>query len=110
VCVDLWNANGNARLRAEVARNGYPVVEVEGAFVEGRYQGCFASFAEAVGKPWALYHATRIPGQDRPLSWVLDVRGESWGIDSPIDSQESLPPPEPNALVLRDGSIRLKGS
>lgn len=105
-CVALWNTPANDDLRAEVARNGYRVVEVGGAFVEGRYQGCFASFVEAPGRPWALYSATRIPGQDQPLRWVLDMRGESWGIDFP----EPEPRAEPNALVLPNGSIRLRDS
>jgi hypothetical protein len=100
-CVALWNSRRNATLRAEVAVHGYSAAEIEGASAEGRYQGCFASFAEAIGEPWALYSASRIPGQDRSIRWVLDLSGDRWGIDFP----EPEPPPEPNALVLSDGSL-----
>lgn len=102
-CVALWNARPNAPLRARVAVYRYPVAEIEGAFVVGRYQGCFLWLVEAIGEPWALYSATRIPGEDRLLRWVLDMRGERWGIDFP----EPEPRPDPNSLVFPDGSLRL---
>jgi len=102
-CVTLWNARHNVALHEQVAQHGYPVVEIDGAFVQGRVYGCGASFVEATGEPWALYSATRIPGEDRSLRWVLDMRGKRWGIDFP----EPEPRPEPNALVLPDGSLRL---
>ena len=54
-CVALWNSRRNATLRAQVAVYGYSVAEIEGAFAEGRYQGCFASFVEATGGHGALY-------------------------------------------------------
>jgi hypothetical protein len=54
-CVALWNSRRNATLRAQVAVYGYSVAEIEGAFAEGRYQGCFASFVEATGSHGALY-------------------------------------------------------
>lgn len=105
-CVALWNTPGNANPLEKVARNAYIVVEVGGACVESRYQGCFVSFVEEARKPWALCSATRIPGEEQPLRWVLDMRGEQWGIDFP----EPEPPPELNAFVLPDGSIRLEDS
>jgi hypothetical protein len=105
-CVALWNAPNNATVRHQVARRGYPVADIEGAFVEGRYQGCFAWIGGAIGQPWALHSATRFPGEAEPLRWVLDMRGERWGIDFP----EPEPRPEPNALVLPDGSLELQGA
>jgi hypothetical protein len=103
-CVALWNAPPNAALRTQVVVHSYTTAEIEGAFVQRRYQGCFANFVEAIGKPWAIYSATRVPGEEPPLRWVLELRGRRWGIDFP----EPEPRPESNALVLPDGSLLLE--
>lgn len=103
--VALWNAPPNAALRPQVVVHGYPTAEIKGAFVQGCYQGCFANFVEAIGEPWALYSATRVPGEESPLRWVRELRGRRWGIDFP----EPEPRPQPNALVLPDGSLLLEG-
>jgi hypothetical protein len=104
-CVALWNEPRNTVARAEVTAHGYPTAEIDGAFVEGRYQGCFTWFVHAMGEPWALYSATRIPGEDTPLRWRLDLRGRRWGSDFPVPE----PVPEPNTIVLPDGSLSLRG-
>lgn len=104
-CLTLWNAPHNAAARERVAAHDYPTAEIDGTFVEGRYQGCYASFVQGVGAPWALFSATRIPGEDRPLRWRLDMDGRRWGRDFP----EPEPVPEPNANVLPDGSLSLRG-
>jgi hypothetical protein len=104
-CVALWNAPRNAAARERVAAQGYATAKIDGTFEEERYQGCFASFVQAVGEPWALYSAIRIPGEGRPLRWRLDIHGRRWGSDFP----EPEPVPEPNAVVLPDGSLRIRG-
>jgi hypothetical protein len=102
-CVALWNAPDNALGRARVAAHDFESAQIEGAFVEGRYEGCFAWFVQGTGEPWALYSAMRVPGENRPLRWVIDLRGQRWGIDFP----EPEPKPQPNASVLEDGSLSL---
>jgi hypothetical protein len=88
---------------ASSAIQDYPTADVEGAFVEGRYQGCFAWFGAGTGSGWAFYSATRIPGEERPLRWVVDMRGRRWGVDFPVPE----PRPDPNAVVRPDGSLQL---
>ena len=104
-CVELWNAPRNAVIRAEVAAGGYTKTDIDGVFQEGRYQGCSAWFVHAIGEPWALYSATRIPGDDRPLVWGLDLHGRRWGNDAPVPE----PAPELDFVVLPDGSLSLRG-
>ena len=104
-CVALWNAPGNTVLRAEVAAHGYPTADIDGVFQEGRYQGCSAWLVQGIGEPWAIYSATRIPGEERPLEWVLDGHGSRWGISFPVPE----PAPEPDVVVLTDGSLSLRG-
>jgi hypothetical protein len=104
-CVALWNAPHNAAARERVAAHGYATAKIEGAFVEERYQGCFASFVQAVGAPWEYFSATRIPGEDRRLRWRLDIHGRRYGSDFPVPELV----PEPNAIVLPDGSLSLQG-
>jgi len=104
-CVALWNSPRNAVIRAEVAAGGYATADIGGVFQEERYQGCSAWFVHGIGEPWALYSATRIPWEDRPLAWVLDLRGRRWGSDAPVPE----PAPEPDSVVLPDGSLSLRG-
>jgi hypothetical protein len=103
-CVAFWNAPSNASIRTAVLEDGYPVVEIDGVYSEGRYQGCSATFSGDLGEPWALYSAVRIPGTDTPLRWQLDVDESRWG------SGFQLPPnerPQPNATVRPDGTAFL---
>jgi hypothetical protein len=102
-CVALWNAPRNAAHRQEVTNRGYPSAEINGAFSEERYQGCFATFANDVGKPWALYSATRIPGTEARLEWRLDAQAQRWGTGFPPPRDR----PRPNASVQPDGSLSL---
>lgn len=104
-CIALWNAPRNSVLRAEVASRGYPTVDIDSVFQEGRYQGCSAWFVQGIREPWAIYSATRIPGEERPLEWVLDGHGPQWGISFPVPE----PAPESDAVVLTDGSLSLGG-
>jgi hypothetical protein len=104
-CVALWNAPHNTVARTQVVRNGYAMADIGGSFAEDRYQGCFAWFVGATGEPWALYSATRIPGEDTLLRWRLDLRGRRWGRDVPVPE----PVPEPDAAVLQDGSLSIRG-
>jgi hypothetical protein len=104
-CVALWNAPHNAAAREWVATHGYATVEIDGTFSDNRYQGCYASFVQGIGEPWALYSATRIPREDRSLGWRLDMHGGRWGSDFPVPE----PVPEPNAIVLPDGSLSVRG-
>jgi hypothetical protein len=104
-CIALWNAPRNTIARAEVVSHRYATAEIDGTFVDDRYQGCFTWFVHSMGEPWALYSATRIPGEDTPLRWRLDIRGRRWGSDVPIPE----PVPEPNTIVLPDGSLSLGG-
>jgi hypothetical protein len=103
-CVSLWNAPHNAAVRAEVVARDYTRGDVDGAYVEDRYEGCFVALVDAVGEPWAFYSAARIPGEKRSLRWDLDWRGSRWGIDIPVPE----PAPEPNAVVRADGSLSLR--
>ncbi len=105
-CVELWNSPPNAVIRAEVVAAGYTTTDIDGVFQEGRYQGCSAWFVDGIGEPWALYSATRIPGEDTPLVWGLELRGRRWGSDAPVPE----PAPEPDSVVLSDGSLSLRGS
>jgi hypothetical protein len=100
-CVALWNAPQNARLQALVTTSRYWFLDVAGVFSEGRYEGCGATFFGGQGEPWAMFSAVRVPRQERPLRWVLDLRGQSWGFDDPLGE----PRPTPNAIVLPDGRI-----
>jgi hypothetical protein len=102
-CVDLWNASRNATVRAQVAARSYPVAHIGGVFSEGREEGCSAWFVRGIQDAWALYSATRVPGQDRRLRWQLGIKGQRWEIEFPYD-----PPPQPNAIVLANGSLSLR--
>lgn len=104
-CVALWNAPANGAHRSEVSVLDYPSAEIGGAFSEDRYQGCFVTFSSGVGRPWAMYSATRLPGTDRELRWQLDVAEREWG------SGFQAPPfdrPRSNASVRPDGSLVLR--
>jgi hypothetical protein len=104
-CVTLWNAPINAVNRAQVEELEYPAAEIDGAYEEGRYEGCFAIFATGVGEPWALYSAARIPGNDDPLRWRLEVSEAEWGSGFQLPSQDR---PQPKAIVEPDGSLSLQ--
>jgi hypothetical protein len=101
-CVDLWNAPHNASIRALVAAHNFPVAQIQGLFVEDREEGCSAWFVRGIGEPWALYGATRVPRDDRPLRWVFQTKGQRLRIDSPE------PAPKPNAVVFANGSLSLR--
>ena len=103
-CVALWNAPHNAAVRAEVVARDYSTADIDGAYAEERYEGCFVAFVDAVGEPWAFYSAARIPGEKQSLRWGLDWRGSQWGVDIPVPE----PAPEPNAVVRVDGSLSLR--
>jgi hypothetical protein len=102
-CVALWNAPNNAAFRSRVSDLGYPSAEIGGAFSEDRYQGCFVTFSGGAREPWALYSATRIPGADTPLRWMLDAFEPHWGSGFPTPRDQ----PRPNATVEPDGSVSL---
>lgn len=88
-----------------MAAQGYGTAKLEGVFDAERYQGCSALLVQAIGGPWALYSATRIPGEDKPLRWLLYGHGCRWGSEFPGE-----PVPQPNAVVLSDGSLSLQGT
>lgn len=81
-------------------RSGAPSTDVE-----ERYEGCVAKSVHRAGEPWAVYWATRVPLQDPPFRWKLMAKVKEWGIDSPGGGE---PVPQPNAVVLADGSLSLR--
>jgi hypothetical protein len=85
---------------------GYPAADIDGTFSEGRYQGCSAWLLDVVGEPWALYSATRIPGEETPLNWKLALRGRRWGAMSPFQTLDH----SGTRSSCPDGLFRLEGA